>query len=122
MKALKSKIAVPKEHDEQVMFVKWFKLSFPHIRIAAIPNGMRTSIRQAVKAKAEGVSAGFPDLFIPHYNIYIEMKRVRGGVVSEDQKSWHRYLEDHCNAKVIIARGCEDAISKLLDLTQSKIQ
>lgn len=109
----------PKEHDEQVMFVQWFRLQFPHIRIMAVPNGVRTSIRQAIKAKREGMSAGFPDLFIPQLNVYIEMKRRKGGVLSPEQKDWHFYLEEHCNAKVFVAKGYEDAIEKLMQyLTQ----
>ena len=92
----------------------------PHIRIAAIPNGLRTSIRQAVKAKAEGLSSGFPDITVPHYNLYIEMKRQKGGVVSQEQKEWHQYLEDHCDAKVIVARGCADAISKFYEFLKSR--
>lgn len=112
---------VPKEHDEQVAFVTWFKYQFPHVRIAAIPNGIRTSMRQAVKAKREGLSAGYPDLHIPAWSLYIEMKRKKGGVLSPEQKSWHLYLEDHCSSKVIVAKGCDDAITQVEQfLTQRK--
>jgi hypothetical protein len=121
LKDLKIKQVIPKEHDEQVAFVTWFKYQFPHVRIAAIPNGLRTSIRQAIKAKREGMSAGYPDLHIPAWNLYIEMKRQKGGVLSPEQKSWHQYLEDHCSSTVIVAKGCEDAIKKLQDfLTRNK--
>jgi hypothetical protein len=122
LKSLKHKVSnnTPLETDEQIAFVEWFRLQFPHLRIVAIPNGLRTSIRQAVKAKREGVAKGFPDTFIPSLNIYIEMKRQKGGSVSPEQKDWHHYLEEHCSAKVIVAKGCQDAVNQLMEyLTQS---
>lgn len=115
-----SKVNIPTEHQEQTAFVNWFKLQFPHVRIAAIPNGIRSSIRQAVKAKRDGMSKGFPDLMIPAWNLYIEMKRIKGGVLSPEQKDWHNYLEDHCSAKVIIGKGCADAVKKVQEFLQSK--
>lgn len=112
----KLKKIIPKEHDEQCQFVAWFKIQFQHVRIAAVPNGMRTSIRTAIKAKKEGLSSGFPDLMIPAWNCYIEMKRQKGGVLSPEQKEWHQYLEDHCDAVVIVAKGCDDAIRQIMGL------
>ena len=113
---LSLKKIIPKEYDEQCQFVAWFKIQFQHVRIAAIPNGMRTSIGTAIKAKKEGLSSGFPDLTIPAWNCYIEMKRQKGGVLSPEQKEWHRYLEDHCDAVVIVAKGCDDAIRQIMGL------
>ena len=107
------------EHEEQAQFIEWFKLQFPHVKIAAIPNGLRTSIRQAVKAKKEGMSKGFPDIIIPAWNCYIEMTRTKGGVVSPEQKEWHLYLEEHCSAKVIVAKGCMDAVNQVMKLVRS---
>lgn len=103
---------VPLEHDEQVAFVSWFKMKFPHIRILAIPNGTRASIGAAIKAKKEGVSSGVPDLYIPAWKLWVEMKRQKGGTVSPEQKEWIHYLEV-IGDKVIVARGCEDAALKL---------
>lgn len=44
-----------------------------------------------------GVSAGYPDIFIPypvgeHHGLYIELKRQKGGVVSDAQKDWLDFL------------------------------
>jgi len=103
----------PLEHDEQVAFVQWFKYKFPLIKILSIPNGTRASIGAAVKAKKEGVSSGVPDLYIPAWKLWIEMKRQKGGRVSHDQKEWIEYL-DSIGDKVIIANGCNDAVSKVL--------
>ena len=105
--------SVLSEHMEQALFVQWFRRTFPDVRIFAIPNGGSRSKSQGGKLKAEGVSAGVPDLFIPHGTIWVEMKKSKGGSVSSAQKDWHRYLEG-IGHKVIIGYGFEDAKSKIL--------
>ena len=84
---------VPTEHEEQRNLVRWFRQTFGlvskgGVRIFAIPNGSQRSRTTGAKLKAEGVSAGVPDLFIPAFSLWIEMKRAEGGSVSaEDRKS-----------------------------------
>jgi hypothetical protein len=41
----------------------------------------------AKRLKAEGVVRGIPDLFIPQWNLWVEMKRKTGGRLSPEQKS-----------------------------------
>jgi len=101
------------EHEEQREFVSWFRKNKGDVRIFAIPNGGSRSLSSAARMKVEGVSRGVPDLFIPEWWTWIEMKRVSGGVVAPEQKSWHEYL-DQIGYIVIVARGCEEAI-KLLE-------
>lgn len=96
------------EHQEQVMFIKWMQLQHPTVKVAAIPNGIRSSIGAAVKAKREGLSKGFPDLFIARWKLFIEMKRKKGGVVSKEQREWLTYLED-CGFTCKVCRGFEEA-------------
>ena len=81
------------EHVEQREFVSWFRKTYPAIRILAIPNGSQRSRTTGARLKAEGVVAGVPDLLIPAWNLWVEMKRADGGAVSAAQKDWHRYLE-----------------------------
>lgn len=107
----------PLEHEEQAAFVQWFRYKFPLVRILAIPNGTRASIGAAIKAKKEGVSSGVPDLYIPAWKLWIEMKRKKGGSVSKEQKDWIEYLES-IGDKVIIGKGCEDAAQKVIDLSR----
>ena len=83
---------IPTEHEEQREFVCWFRRTYPEIRIFAIPNGGFRGKSQAGRLKAEGVSAGVPDLYIPEWALWIEMKRQKGGSVSLEQKDWHEYL------------------------------
>ena len=92
------------EHMEQREFVSWFRKTYPGVRIFAIPNGGARSIVTASRLKAEGVSAGVPDLFIPAWGVWIEMKRSKGGALSKKQKDWREYLQ-FCGYTVIVAHG-----------------
>ena len=80
------------EHVEQREFVSWVRKNYPKIKIFAIPNGGPRGIASAARLKAEGVSAGVPDLFIPALELFIEMKAT-GGKTSDFQNSWLDYLE-----------------------------
>lgn len=97
------------EHLEQREFVSWFRKAHPSVRIFAIPNGGARSIATAARLKAEGTSAGVPDLFIPAWRVWIEMKRAKGGVLSAKQKDWRDYLVG-VGHTVIVAHGKEEAI------------
>ncbi len=107
--------AMPSEHTEQALFVQWFRRTYPDVRIFAIPNGGSRSRSQGAKLKVEGVSAGVPDLFIPHGSIWVEMKRAKGGSLSAEQKSWHSYLRG-IGQTVIVGYGFEDAKDKILSM------
>jgi len=106
----KTKNKSPSEHQEQSTFVNWMRIQHPSVRFAAIPNGTRTTVGAAVKAKKEGVSKGFPDLFIPSWALFIEFKRQKGGVISREQESWMIHLES-LGYTCKVARGFEDAVS-----------
>ena len=99
---------IPTEHEEQRTFVQWFRRKFPDVRIMAIPNGGARSPSVACRLKAEGVARGVPDLFIPAWRVWIEMKRINGGRVSPEQQSWKSYLEKE-GYTVLICAGCEQA-------------
>ena len=101
------------EHQEQVLFVNWFELQFPKVKIFAIPNGGNRNIVTAKKLKAEGVRKGVPDLFIPEWRLWVEMKRKKAGRLSLEQSEWIIYLKD-CGYSVIVGRGFEDARDKVL--------
>jgi hypothetical protein len=65
--------------------------------------------------KAEGVVPGVPDLFIPAWNTWVEMKRSRGGRLSTEQNDWIEYLTG-AGHTVIVGYGFEDARDKILAL------
>ena len=104
--------AVLSEHVEQREFVRWFRQTHPTVRILAIPNGSQRSRTTGAKLKAEGVVAGVPDLLVPAWSLWIEMKRTKGGSVSAEQKNWIEYLAS-VGHRVIVARGCADAIKQI---------
>ncbi len=112
------KEGAPSEHAEQVAFVKWFRLQFPGVRIIAIPNGGARNRIVAIKLKAEGVSAGVPDLYIPAWHTWIEMKRKHGGRLSPVQVDWIGYLTG-CGDIVMVTHEAEDAIAQLTALRAS---
>jgi hypothetical protein len=103
----------PSEHLEQVRLVSWFRKTYPSVRIFAIPNGGGRSMAQGAAFKAEGVSPGVPDLFVPAWSLWIEMKRITGGTVSPAQRDWIAYLEG-IGHSVIVGRGFEDAKAQVI--------
>jgi len=117
------------EHDEQVSLMKWCSLSygkFPQLKaIFAIPNGGHRHITVASKMKAEGVKSGVPDLMLPFpsngYNgLFIEMKRRKGGKLSDHQKEWRNMLYGY-GYLVRVCEGWEVARNELIEyLTPSK--
>jgi hypothetical protein len=99
---------IPTEHEEQRELVRWFRQSWPDVRIFAIPNGGARSKATAARLKAEGVSSGVPDLFVPAWRLWVEMKRSKGGSLSPEQKDWIKYLES-VGFCCIVGKGAEDA-------------
>lgn len=99
---------IPTEHEEQREVVRWFRQTYKGVRIFAIPNGGARSPATAGRLKAEGVSSGVPDLFVPAWGLWVEMKRSKGGSVSAEQKGWISYLES-VGFCCIVGKGAEDA-------------
>ena len=99
---------IPTEHEEQREVVRWFRQTWPGVRIHAIPNGGARSKATAGRLKAEGVVSGVPDLFVPAWRLWVEMKRTKGGSLSPEQKDWITYLQEvgYC---AIVCKGAEDA-------------
>lgn len=107
--------SLPSEHAEQVGFVRWFRTKWPRVVIFAIPNGGKRNITTAKLLVKEGVVAGVPDLFIPAWGIWVEMKRQKGGRLSPDQEGMIAYLES-IGHRVVVGFGALDASDKLLQL------
>ena len=109
----------PSESEEQIGFLRWFEVQFRGVWIFHIPNGGHRAMSVAKKMKAEGVKAGVPDLYVPDWKLWIEMKRQKGGAVSKDQRAWHEYLEG-IGDTVILGRGAADASRQVLAFAQER--
>ena len=95
------------EHVEQREFVQWVRQMTPY-RVFAIPNGGSRGASQGARLKAEGVSAGVPDLYIPALHLWCEMKII-GGKTSPVQRDWHDYLRA-IGDFVVVAYSRDEAI------------
>jgi hypothetical protein len=113
------KVPVALETAEQTAFVAWFRLAHPKVLIHSIPNGAYLAgtpaqrAAQMARLKAEGLVEGVPDLHIPAWNLWVEMKRSRDGRLSEAQE---RIIADlrALGDTVIIGYGWEDAFVQVL--------
>ena len=68
---------------------KWPELEW----LYHVPNGGSRNRAEAVRLKAQGVKPGVPDLCLPvakggYHGLYIELKRLKGGRLSQDQAKW----------------------------------
>lgn len=106
--------SIPSEHVEQRNFVQWFRQNYNPVRIFAIPNGGKRSKKVAMELKAEGVSAGVPDLFIPEWGLWIEMKRTKNSSTSTDQKDWLEYLSS-IGYVARVCKGCDAAKKAVIE-------
>lgn len=109
---------VPLEDTEQRIIFQWAAMetaACPELGLLyAIPNGGKRAIKTAIALKAQGVKSGVPDMCLPvsrggYHGLYIELKRQKGGTVSETQKSWITALAEQ-GYKAVVCRGAEEAI------------
>ena len=107
----------PLESQEQEWLCAWLRAkNIPHY---AIPNSQdmsgvnRVHARNAMaKLKRQGLQPGFPDIcvLLPNFALYIELKRQKGGVVSEKQAEWYKAINSLPYAKAVICRGFGEAV------------
>lgn len=119
----KMNMPVPTESQEQITLMNWADINkrrYPELSfLYHVPNGGRRSKSEAARFRAEGVKPGVPDLCLPvarggYHGLYIEMKRRKGGVVSDEQKRWVEELRKNGYCAVI-CKGWEEAASALME-------
>ncbi len=96
------------EHIEQREFVQWVRQNAPML-IIAIPNGGKRGKLEGMRLQAEGVTAGVPDLQIPMFALWIEMK-AKGGRLSPVQKEMHERLRSE-GQTVEVCYSTQEAIN-----------
>ena len=104
-----------KETEEQETLVKYLEIR--RLKFSAIPNGMYTkSWAVKNKNKREGVRSGVPDMMIilPNKLLFVELKRIKGGTVSPEQKEWIEKLNGIGEqVEAVVCKGCGEAIDKI---------
>lgn len=98
MGAWMPKNLTPLEDVEQIKLSAW--LTKQGIKHTASANGGKRNLLTAIKLKRMGLSAGFPDIFIPlpsdkYHGLFLEMKRIEGGKVSDSQQEWLNFLNNN---------------------------
>lgn len=103
---------VPTEHTEQSKLVGRTRTFYPDVLVFAVPNGGKRAMKEAIRFKAEGVTPGIPDLVFAeprgrYHGLYVEMKRRKGGYLSDDQRDRIRQLRRR-GYKVLIGYGVDE--------------
>ena len=118
---------VPTEHVEAVQLMRLVHLhesQHPALkRLFHVPNGGLRGKASAGKLKAEGVRAGVPDYLLPtdgyaringtgpfnrYLGLALELKRRKGGRVSDEQRDWLDWFDDN-GWRVAVCNGHEHA-------------
>jgi len=107
-------MATKSEYLEHLQVASWLRVK--GWRFHHSPNETyTTSVKQKMMNKRKGVSPGFPDLLVltPRSGlVFIELKRVKGGRVSEAQDDWIGAL-NVANYPARVCKGAKEAIEFL---------
>ena len=100
------------ERQEQELLVKYLEII--GYMFSALPLDTFTkSWAVKMKNKAIGVRPGVPDLMVIVKSklIFIELKRTKGGVVSDFQKDWIERLNKCDGISAYVCKGADEAIN-----------
>lgn len=107
----------PTEAAEQTALFRWAAYSvgrYPELGLMHhIPNGGSRDTREAHNLRQQGVKSGVPDICLPvarhgYHGMYIELKRTKGGRVSDEQRAWLDALQRQ-GYWAVVCYGYEDA-------------
>lgn len=112
----------PLEPEEQTKIFNWInenKIKYPALAMYfATGNGLTLTKGQANKAKAQGIlEKGIPDIIgdMPlngYHGHRIELKRIKGGTVSPEQKA-RLYMLNALGYKAEVCLGADHAIEAI---------
>lgn len=126
------------EEEVQKGVVTYLKFAYPKARYCASLGGIRTSFKQAVKAKATGYVKGFPDLQIcvpmergvkgeggtkrggVYHGLFLEIKKDKKSYATKEQKEWIEYLNSvgYCAR---VSKGLDESMQIIDDYFNKKI-
>lgn len=108
---------VANESQEQEALFRWAAYSlvkYPALELLYhIPNGGSRNPIEAYNLKMQGVKPGVPDICLPVPSgrftaLYIELKRRKGGRVSEAQRVWIAAL-NRVGCRAVVCKGWDEA-------------
>ena len=114
---------LPSESEEGIAFIRWCRRAekrYPELKaLYHIPNGGARAVQTGARLKKEGVRAGMPEYCLPvprgdYGALYLELKRLDGGVLSEKQQGMISLLKNHGNQAVVCA-GWEAAKNAVIE-------
>jgi len=117
----KQAMPVPPEAVEQKTLMQWAfynSASHPELKLLYhVPNEGLRSYRTGRELKEQGMKAGVPDICLPvarggYHALYIEMKRRKGGKLSEAQQDWLDKLNEAGN-RAVVCKGWEEAAQEI---------
>ena len=127
------------EEEVQKGVVKYLQLKYPKAKYCASLGGIRTSFKQAVKAKATGYVKGFPDLQIcvpvergvqgdgggtprggVYHGLFLEIKKDKKSYPTKEQKEWIAYLNEqgYCAR---VTKGLDESLQVIDDYFNKNI-
>lgn len=111
------------EQLEQEKVVRWLTLQYSKALFTASVQE-HGSIAKATRRKRMGYKAGTPDLSIMEpmggkHGLYVEMKAVKGGVLSPEQKVFLEQLESRGYA-TLVCHGAQQAIEGITKYMEVK--
>lgn len=117
-----SRTVIPTESAEQIALFAWAAYeagAHPALRLLHhIPNGGYRTPSEAARFTREGVRSGIPDICLPvargvYHGLYIELKRSKGGKLSEAQAQWLENLREQ-GYYAVRCDGADAAIREIL--------
>lgn len=117
---LKSEVPLEAAEGRSLMrWVRYAEAKYPELAaFYHIPNGGPRTPQTGAQMKRQGVKKGIPDYCLPvarngYHALYIELKRIDSGALSEEQKDCILLLRKYHN-KVVVVHGWERAKSAIL--------
>lgn len=105
---------IPSEHEESVALAQYLEILLNQGKIAEFSHTAQETYTkswyQKRKNVAEGVRSGVPDyIIVTHTDVlFIEMKRIKGGQLSEHQKRWIEAISN-AGCKAFVCKGFLEA-------------
>ena len=122
-------VLLPTEHQETVAVVQWWEhvcggYGLSRHLLHHSPNEARRTWTTAASLKAEGMRTGWPDLIlaVPRGGkgcLFIEMKRQRGGKLTDEQRTVLGILGGAGTA-VAVCKGASEAIARIQEYLRTK--